>query len=160
MIVTPHDATEQIQLRKSEVWKASYRGVTIEIQRWAFDSTAGLRPWKENWNYYIYMYESKCADFEKLWLPDEIKRFSEESDPYITHDYYSGAVGEIEMHGGITYYAKHGQSVGHRCIQVGCDYQHLCDEGQTYSVEKILRDAKASADQCAEMFYKPEEVPV
>jgi hypothetical protein len=147
---------EKELLRHSETWKLSYRDTTIEIIRLNFDTQSRM-PWKENWNAYVYIYENKCLDFDSLWLGDELKRFFPEGAEYVSHEYMNSIFDQIEMHGGITYYAKHGHVRGHRCVQIGCDYQHYCDEGKSYSMEEILAEVKYSADQCVKSFYKKEE---
>lgn len=139
-------------LNKSDVWKASFQNTTIEIKRWSFDVPSRI-PWKENWNFYIYLYEKYCKDFEALWLTPEIKSFGGSDREYISYDYYT-TFRDVDMHGGITYYSKQGEAMGHRCVQIGCDYQHLDDEGQTYSVEEIYAEAKQSAKECVRLFYK------
>lgn len=147
-----------MNLRKSENWKENFQNTTIEIIRWSFDSAgvkSGLLP-KENWNYYIYLYEKYCVDFESLWLPDIVKSFSEGGTEYITHNEYE-KFGNVQMHGGITYYAKHGYSVGHRCVQIGCDFSHLYDEGMTYRVEGVYQEAMDTARECIERFYVKQE---
>lgn len=147
----------EIKLEKSDVWKAMYRNVYIEIKRWdGYRSPEMRSPWKEHWTYYIYLYERHCKDFDAIWLADKLTSWSESGPKHITNDYYDSPLANIEMHGGITYYSKHGQVEGHRTVQIGCDFQHLHDEGQTYYVEDILREARITADECVETFYKEE----
>lgn len=50
-----------------KVWQGSHRGINFKIVGWSFNSP--MRPFPSgNWNYYIYLPESKCIDFAKLWL--------------------------------------------------------------------------------------------
>lgn len=102
--------------------------------------------------YYLYIYESQVTpeQFSELWLKDEVTRWSPESPERITHDYYSLPILKaVELNGGITYYAKHGQVEGHRSVQIGCDYNHSWDSMNPPPLEKVIGDALRTADEAA-----------
>ena len=73
------------------------------------------------------------------------------------HDYYGSIVSEVELHGGITYYAKHGHSEGHRYVEIGCDYNHLRDhEHGPYRIGEVVPDCIASIeDAIVKLGIKP-----
>ncbi len=132
------------KLREKHVWSCWYRGVTIEINHFDFDGEHRLRP-DGNWTYYIYITEKSTPKFSEIWLPDIEKEWSS-GRKYVTHDYMESLIGDAPWHCGITYYAKHGHTEGHRCVQAGCDYSHYWDEGKDYNKEWLLHDAMRTAD--------------
>ncbi len=107
------------------------------------------------WNYYVYIpeYLTKPEVFAELWLEDKLSRWTESSPERVSHDYMSGKVGEIDMHGGITFYQKHGHSVGHRLVEIGCDYQHLMDQHQIYTKEDVLQDVIKTIEHIKSLDY-------
>jgi hypothetical protein len=121
--------------RNKQVWNSVIQGLSTEIVRW---ESSYLLPGEEqvypkvNWNYYVYIPEYIVNDFDSLWLP-------------VDSDYYSLSIAQADWHGGITYYEKfNSDSKQHRYIKVGCDYNHIFDEGQTYIFEDIERDVIAT----------------
>lgn len=130
-----------------------YREIPIEIKNWRHGES-GTDYFKTefpsgSWNYYVTIRESRCVDFSKLWLPDELKTFFG-GRQYVSHDYLA-QLPNIEMHGGITYYEKHGHTAGFRAITIGCDYGHLHDVRQEYRYEDVLADAVRTVDSIYEL---------
>lgn len=150
-----------MKLEHQDIWRGSHRGIQSKIVNW--DKGADYTPGSEGiWNCYIYIPESKAANFESLWLPDIAKRWSPNSPERISHDYYAPGFPFIEMHGGITYYAKHGHTPGHRRVEVGCDYSHLWDHerGGGYTHDSVAGDAVAAIDALYDSgIIKREETP-
>ena len=137
-----------MELREQRVWQGRYRDINFKIINWGRDDAASqlLDLPTGHWNYYVYIPESKATDFKSIWLKDLLKRWSKEGRPYLTHDYMAGTLGNIEMHGGITYYAKHGHTKGHRCVEIGCDYAHSWDRNAHYDVEALMADVETTID--------------
>lgn len=135
------------KLRQQKVWQGSHREINFKIVNWQFNTP--MIGFAGNWNYYIYLPESKCVDFAKLWLRDKVKSFSEGGRKHVLHD-YENISGDMDFHGGCTYYAKHGHAKGFRSVEFGCDYQHYCDEGKDYNEDYLLHDACHSIDRCFE----------
>lgn len=137
-----------MELRKQTVWQGRYRDINFKIINWGRDDVSSqlLDLPTGHWNYYVYIPESKAIDFKSIWLKDLLKRWSKQGKPYLTHDYMSGPVGEIDMHGGITYYAKHGHTKGYRCVEIGCDYAHSWDRNAHYDAEALIIDAQTTID--------------
>lgn len=137
-----------MNLHKSTVWRGTHRDVPFKIVNWSIDSDYFRQEYPTgNWNYYIYLQESKCPKFDELWL-EEVKRPGLGGREYWSYNYMSGLVGSIKLHGGITFYDKHGYRVGARIVEVGCDYQHYADSGMHYNENILYHDACESIDWC------------
>ena len=135
------------KLNKSTTWKKMMGGVSIEIIHWGEDEPL-MNHGRGIWNHYVYIYEANLPKvmFESIWLPDQPNTMLGSGRKYVSHDYYGcHPLNEPDWHGGITFYAKHGQLEGTRCVQVGCDYNHLHDEEHTWTLEQVLQDAEAVA---------------
>jgi len=135
------------EMREKITWNGLHRDVGFKIVNWDYEDPTGtmLRHWPSGaWNFYLYLYEQHCADFAALWLPDIVKEWSPGGKKYISHDYYKDPLGQIDLHGGITFYDKHGYTDGFRTVEVGCDYQHYTDEGQLYNNDCVFEDVKAA----------------
>lgn len=118
----------------------SYRGVACE----AYAPTGSY-----TWRSYIYLILDHFKDQELadgLWL----------SVPY---DYTRvDLFNDMQLHGGITFYRKslslsrkNFEHTELRTIKIGCDYNHLWDEGCFYSFEDVRRDIEASVDRLHEL---------
>ena len=130
------------KLRDHKVYFGTYRDVTFKI----VTSKSVVPRYNDSWCYYIFIRENKCTNFESIWLPEKVTQYIENGPKHITYDYYSEPLGSIKMHGGITYYDKHGYTPGHRCVEIGCDYQHYWDEGKVYVIEDIVQNAMETID--------------
>lgn len=131
-------------------YKIQYKDTVLEVHHRPEDNHIG-RLYGGSFCGYIYIYEKNCKDFESLWLPDVFHSFSENGPKHVSHDYHS--LHDIDLHCGITFYTKHGHTVGHRCVQLGCDYQHYWDENTFRSVEKCFDDMKTSADIAVALWH-------
>jgi hypothetical protein len=138
--------SDEIKLTEIISNRGCYKDIHFKISSWYFDSPA--LGFERAWNYYIYIPEKNLTSemFDKCWLPDKLVKYSPESEGWISHDYYDSPLGDVPIHGGITYYAKLGHTEGKRVIEIGCDYQHLNDRNQTYWVEMILVEVKETID--------------
>lgn len=117
-----------------ETWSCTIDQITVEIVCFAKDNPY-IRNGNGIWNYYFYLHEVNwpCI-FPDWWLEDLISDYGK-----VYHHYNHLDV--CEFHGGITYYSKHGTMEGHRCVQIGCDFNHLWDEGVEYDFEHVKRIA-------------------
>lgn len=146
--------TEKTEWSKKEVWSTYLEpGIYVTVHRWGQDlpcyEGAG------QWNYYLHIYESKVEDFEVWWLEDKVSEYGT-----VSQDYYRLPVDEIELHGGITYYAKRGHTVGQRMVEIGCDYGHYSEIGIHRTPEQVQREALRSADLLiAQLKFKEKPVP-
>ncbi len=137
---------ENTKPRHKDIWTYQYSGLVVEITH----HSAGelINDGKGVWCYYIYIHEGKCKPgvFANLWLEDKVSKWYESSPERVTHD-YNDILPDCEWHGGITYYAKHGHSLGHRCVQAGCDFSHLWDhdQGYDYTLDDIVHEANRTA---------------
>lgn len=146
-----------MKLRPQTTWRGEHRGLQIKIVNW---DCGGMGP---VWNYYVYLPEQKLGDkFQAIWLEDKITKITPESMGFVTHDYYTAPYINVDAwHGGITYYAKHGYTEGRRCVEIGCDYNHLWDREHGYpaTLESVTQDAIATVDQLIEALGLDVPVP-
>lgn len=141
--------------RKKEVWDAFIEDkIYVSIHHWGQDLS--VYEGAGQWNYYLNIYESKVENFEEWWLEDKVSEYGS-----VSHDYYGLPVDELELHGGITYYAKHGHTVGKRRVEIGCDYGHYGEIGRIRTPESVQREALRSAELLmAQLKFKETPVPV
>ena len=133
-----------------QMYTGRYKAVPFEIINWNFRSAPEGAP-KKNWNYYLYLFEASCVDFKELWLKPKKVRFSEES-PW-RNQFCFDIFANVEMHGGITYYAKLGEGV-ERCVKIGCDFMHLYDDAECdRNVTDIVVDVKEAIDSLYKYGY-------
>lgn len=144
-----------MKFEKAEYYTAHYKGLGIKITHHALESNEG----RGIWCYYIIIPEQKVSPdtWKKLWLPAKKVKFSAVSPVRIFYDYNKSILRQVSWHCGITYYQKYGQVKGFRSVEVGCDYDHLYDHEQYWSLELIESDAKRTADEILEKFCLPEE---
>lgn len=128
-------------------WCSTHLGVPFSIKFWGKEE--GMNEGNGVWNYYVYLHEDFTPDFEKLWLPDKVYKFKPEAKGHITHDYYEIGASDVDWHGGVTYYAKHGYTEGFRRVELGCDYSHLWDSEAGYPADLnwLLEDCKKTIEQ-------------
>jgi hypothetical protein len=127
----------QIHTEK-QTWKHTSKTFTVEVARWSDCDKEN----KENkWNIYAYIYP-KNPLFEKI---------TSES----LYDY--GA--DIPMHGGTTFHCWHfGKDGLIKSKQIGCDYQHLCDDRfLTYVTKESAWEIFRDADDLIEYLKNTEE---
>ena len=136
-------------LSKIETWRGEHAGVQFKICNWEHSPMSGLPP---VWNYYLYISEKLVGEkFLAMWLDDEIVTMPGSGREMINHDYFSLEVANVaDLHGGITFYSKHGHSAGYRSIEIGCDYQHLYDNQKSWTLDLVEADARRSCDLVAE----------
>lgn len=146
----------QMKLSKSKVWHGRHRDVGFKISL-SGEGEDSFMDGLGTWCFYVFIAEDAAANFPALWLADEIHRWKPEAKGRITHDYCS-ITGDMEFHGGCTFYQKHGHTDGYRYVEMGCDYAHLWDrERGGYVLEEILYDAKKCIDSLYENgVLKPE----
>lgn len=142
------------ELSRKDTWQILYKDkLVIEVGHWGVDRELEFKPMNDGkgvWNYYISIPEWLCNEeqFNSIWLEDKLIKFAESSPERITHDYYSNPISRMDSwHCGVTFYDKYGHSKGHRAVKFGCDYNHLYDEGNEYTLEFVYADAKATAEE-------------
>lgn len=125
-------------MHESSYWNTHHRGVPYKIQRWNHG-------FGDIWNYYIYIDLSKIEDKDianKLWIRGRKNKFSGRIKLF---DYDKAPViNDIHMHGGVTWYKKMYNLNDSKVVEIGCDYNHLDDEGITYDVRDIREDVEHS----------------
>lgn len=139
------------KLDHAEYWSGQHLGLHFKIVHWGID--VQHYQGHGNWNYYVYLSERNTPNFEEMWLPDKVQKFSPESHGFVSQDYYGLSANGADWHGGITYYAKLGHMVGYRAIELGCDYAHLFDSerGYDYTLNEVLYDCLGTIKQLVEI---------
>jgi hypothetical protein len=94
------------------------------------------------------MPDKKLAD--SLWIDGEK---SAEASHYTYVPYGLSPLGNVEMHGGITFYARHIADNGDRLVEIGCDYNHSWDDGRDYKIEHVIMEARATVDDVINRFF-------
>lgn len=143
---------EGVDLREAHSWTGKHAGVHFKINLWGVGDAFRL---DGTWNYYLYLHEKDMPKelFTSIWLPDEMYQMNKECPIRISQDYFKvAAFNRLDLHGGITYYAKHGHIENFRTVEVGCDYAHLWDVEQAYELADVVRDVKASCERAAAVF--------
>lgn len=140
------------QPEKQDVWRGSHLDFSYKIVHWGQETS--INEGKGQWNYYIYIQEPRVPDFESLWLEPKVVKILPTSKGFISYDYYSIPPSRIDWHGGVTFYAKHGEVPGYRVIELGCDYSHLWDmeAGYTTTFEDVLYDCEQTITQLNELY--------
>lgn len=101
------------------------------------------------WCYYIFIPERRLSaeDFHKLWLEPQPTVYS-----FTAYEYYKTPVSNLYWHGGVTYYAKHGEEFGKRCVEFGCDYNHVYDDLTHWTLQDILFDVEQTIKELNELY--------
>lgn len=135
-------------------WNLKHKNINIEIGfREPRLGNEHFERDRGGWVYYLHLILDKIKNEElrnSIWLiPDR----GEGKDFRIPqYNYYNCVLVNLPWHGGITYYEKKIiVDTDIRVVKVGCDYQHYCDEGRTYTKESVLSDAIETAEAFLEM---------
>ncbi len=144
-----------IKLSPMVRFAGTHKGVSFELCNWR------VLQEKTIWNYYIYIRERQMQPniFASVWLEPEVKEFF--GRKRVSYDYDTSPLGVVDMHGGMTYYARMGYPVGFRAIKIGCDYNHYQDFEKVgeYTVDEVAADCIASIEHCIKIFeISPEDI--
>ena len=105
-----------------------------------------------DWTHYIHLSLDQIPEEsrEKFWLPPKLEAMSVSKRKYVWYDYYDyydSIISSLEFHGGCTFYEKtSGVDDAPRSVKIGCDYQHLWDDGQYYSIGYVIGEIKQTID--------------
>lgn len=112
------------------VWHDTYKGIDFEINNWDVNK----------WSYYMKL-PIKKFPAEMLKLVIEIAKYNESF-----HHWWSETPQffyDVDFHGGCTFYVIEGQygvPFDDAVIKVGCDFQHLFDEGNFYDYDYVCNE--------------------
>lgn len=127
-------------LDKSTHWKGKYRDIAFSIVSFHNEYLG------EGWCYYIFLPLPQLPERirERFWLEGE----KQENSSFVYYNYYGEPLmSDLHWHGGITWYSKEAGYDGEtRCVKLGCDYQHLWDEGRYYNIDIVESGAKKTID--------------
>jgi hypothetical protein len=136
---------QEIKLNDTKRWFGQHLGVRYEINNFKRQNLDGGE--SDYWTYYLFINLSKIPKENKiksLWLRGEKTEYNRINYKYYKHF----IINNIDFHGGCTWYSKEYGFDGHdKIIKIGCDYQHSWDEGISYFIEEVSRDAKNSIDK-------------
>ena len=128
----------KIEENKTKRWFGEYKGIGFEINNFTINGSSILNTKdKDSWTYYLIINLNRVdrQTAENLWLDSE-NRY-----------YYSDQIMSIDLHGGCTYYSKiAGFDKDDKVVKIGCDYQHIWDEGHKYDIDYVLGDVKNSVN--------------
>jgi len=136
------------------VWRGFYRGVRFEINNFKMGDDKYV-PIKDCWTHYLIISLDEQLPKEwadKFWLEPKYMRFRENGPEHLTYDYFDSVVASLDWHGGCTFYEKlGGPDTKERIVKMGCDYQHLWDEGREYSLAYVHGKVKKTIDSLYEL---------
>ena len=129
-------------LRESRIFRGKYRGINFKI------SHHGISDYAPNgiWCGYIFLNDKELSeeDFNANWLEPQESEYGNR----VSYEYYKCPLGNLDWHGGCTFYEKKvTPDTGDRNLQFGCDYNHLYDEGMSYTESRVHCDLKAIIDE-------------
>jgi len=129
-----------------ELYRENYRGIDIEVSR-AWGGPSSL--FKEVWCFYLNLLVEQFQEryHADLWRP--------------IINLYDGSVVQpcaeclksLDWHSDMTFYSRNSApEEPFRSIKAGCDYQHMGDEGRTYTADRVMHDAKRCVDSLLNKF--------
>ena len=131
---------------KTKVWTGTYRGVSFEIYNFKRPPNVVDNYESDNWTYYLIIQLNKIpkeSNPDSFWLKGKADDKGRVFYPYYKND----VIMDIEFHGGCTWYSKErGFDGENKVIKIGCDYQHLWDEGIDYYIEWVQKDVMDTID--------------
>ena len=135
-----------INKNETNKWFGIYRGVAFEINNFITEAVRDIIPEKENWTYYLRLQLDRIpkeSDPKSYWLePQKDEKFGRTS-----YKYYQHQMADLNWHGGMTWYSKEtGIDDTPKSIKIGCDYQHIWDEGVFYNIDFVTRDVQNTID--------------
>lgn len=128
-------------MKKYITYIGNHRGLSFQIKQ----LEAGELPGEYIWYYYIRLKEATTPNFESLWIHPLLDEAS------VSYQYKETWPAKLYWHGGVTYYAKHGEVPGHRAVEFGCDYSHFLDmqRGYDYTLDEVLCDVITTCNEIA-----------
>lgn len=139
------------ELEEQTTWRFFHRKLAGKITHHSKSFNDG----KGIWCYYVIIPESSIPEhFQPLWLEPRLVKLSDESRGFVTYNYEDLPPAKVDWHGGVTFYAKHGELPGHRSIELGCDFNHLFDyeAGLSYNLETVAIKALKTLNQIANLY--------
>lgn len=141
--------TTELKPEHQDVWRGTYNDWPYKVVLHG-KGKAHCAGGQGTWCYYIYIHESRIGKeaFEHLWLkPQKLEHFS-----FVSYDYYKTPVAALDWHGDVTYYEKYGEVEGKRCVEFGCDYNHLYDDQTHWTLELVLLELQETLNQLIALY--------
>ena len=134
-----------MRLSERKVWTGIYRGIGYEINNFSIGES-----FPNCWSHYIRIDLRKQLEADlaaKFWLVPDYKTVSPGGREYLSYEYYSSIVEDLDWHGGCTFYEKlGGPDAKQKVIKIGCDYQHYHDDGNHYSELYVYSEVVATIE--------------
>jgi len=135
-------------MKEITLWNDLYRDIGFEIKR--FPASEELDPNKKwGWCYYIYIWASQFGEQRDIVIP---RHYYTAFGSRIEVEPKDSFARKIEFHGGCTYYRVEHQNEWDTLIKIGCDYQHLWDEGWEYGLQHALSEVHETIDSLHNYF--------
>jgi hypothetical protein len=141
-----HDMATDPDLSRSVKWTGRYKGICYQIFCWDLDKIDDYGRPCPIWNYYLRFNEKQIPeDLIPVFFP-EIKEFNNFKF-YVTDPFFD----DFEWHGGVSFMNIE-TYMGSRISVIGCDYNHLSDDGMRhiYDLSYVKTDAKNTIDKLLE----------
>lgn len=135
----------KITKKETEVWNGTHRGINFEINHFKIAPNSIDERGKDCWTHYIYLHIDRIPEQYK---PETFWLKGKQNGSHIMYGHNEHPIiGEIEMHGGCTWYSKeYGFDGAPKVIKIGCDYQHLWDENQHYNLDYVQHEVEKTID--------------
>ena len=133
----------------SEEWRGDYLGIRWSVRRWEHPDSES--PFNPTWNFYLWVSEQQVPEgcWPAYWLePERVDEMGR-----VFYPDQGTLLGELEWHGGMTYYEKHGLDGGAQRVEAGCDYAHLWNVERgvsTITFEEVLYDLQRCIESLRE----------
>lgn len=127
-----------MNFKEKTVWQTTgSRDMAVEIVKWS--NPEG----KTMWNYYVFIFKDETS-------PDVWEKVIAGEVGVGGWNYFASALANCDWHNGITF----GERVVpneftprlREHVKLGCDYNHIWDEGRCYTFEMVAADAQVTVE--------------
>jgi hypothetical protein len=117
-------------LNHCDVWTGRYRGIFLKINK------------ATNWCYYITWNKRRMDNSIFNQLTAGITE-----NNYFSCNYLDSPLATLRWHGGASFGKLfRDENAELQAIEIGCDYNHIWDEGEYYCLDSVLENAKSTID--------------
>lgn len=128
-------------MKKKEIWFDEYRGIRFEINK--FEAT----DYASGWTFYLYLSPQQFPESVRDSLYPKLY-FTQFGTPIEYYGYGDEMpISQLDWHGGLTWSSnetKPGRPF--ESFKFGCDFQHLWDMHQTYSLDGVKKEVELCID--------------
>lgn len=124
-----------------ELYREEYRGINIEVSRQWNKYDEDRNP-DGVWCFYLHLLVEQFP----VELHPDLTRPKKTLDYGTTLQPYAECLEGLDWHSGMTFYEVSKFAEPFRTIKAGCDFNHLWDEGQRYSADGVMSEARRCVD--------------